>query len=131
MGGSATVAFPLGSQHHLLVGADARWVSGDSEERFRFLNGAFTRNRDAGGAQVFAGGFVEDTWRPAPGTTLSASGRVDYYNNYDGSRRETDLASGAATLNERFASQAGFVADGRLGASQKIWGDLRRLRAAA
>ncbi len=130
VGGSATVALPVGSEHHLLVGADARWVNGDSEERFRFLNGVFTRNRDAGGAQVFAGGFVEDTWRPASGTTLSASGRVDYYDNYDGSRRETDLASGAATLDEHFASQEGFVADGRLGASQKIWGDFLRLRGA-
>ena len=130
VGGSATVSLPVGSQHQLLVGADARWVSGESEEHFRFVNGGFTRNRDAGGAQVFAGAFADDTWRPAPGTTLSASGRVDYYNNYDGSRRETDLATGAATLDERFVSQDGFVANGRLGASQKLWGDLLRLRAA-
>ena len=130
VGGSATVSLPVTSRHQLLLGADARWVNGESDERFRFLDGVFTRNRAAGGEQVFAGVFADDTWRPAPGTTLGISGRVDYYDNFDGSRRETDLATGAPTLDERFASQDGFVANGRADASQKLWGDFLRLRAA-
>ena len=49
----------------------------------------------------------------------------------DGQRRETDLATGATTLAETFADHSGWVANGSVNASQKIWSDLLRVRASA
>lgn len=120
-GGSATVSLPLGDSQRILLGADERWVEGETDERFRYLAGQFTRQRAAGGRQFFTGLFIEDAWRPAPGSTVTASGRLDYYANDQGSRRETDLATGAATLDERFASRDGWAPNGRLGGAQQLW----------
>ena len=129
-GGSATVSFPLGgANNRVLAGADVRWVEGETRERFRYLSGAYTRGREAGGTQVFAGAFAEDAWRPAPGTSITLSGRLDHYANTAGHRREYDLATGATTLNGHFADRDGWVADGRLGGSQALGpGGATRLR---
>ncbi len=127
-GGSATVSFPLGGAQRILLGADERWVDGESDEDFRYLGGEFTRRREAGGRQLFTGLFVEDAWRPRPGSTLTASGRLDYYANDEGSRRETDLATGAATLNEHFADHDGWAPNGRLGGEQQLWNAVSHLR---
>ena len=131
VGGSVTINAPLFSTHNLLAGIDARWVEGDSRELFRYMGSAFTRDRDAGGEQTFVGGFLEDTWRPAAGTTLSASGRVDYYANAEGFRQENDIASGASLRDESFGRRDGWVANGSVGISQQVWPDWLRVRAAA
>lgn len=127
-GGSATVSFPLGASQRVLLGADERWVEGETNEDFRYLAGAFTRRRQAGGRQFFTGLFVEDAWRPAPGSTLTATGRLDHYANDEGSRRETDRATGAATLDQRFADHAGWAPNGRLGGEQQLWNAASHLR---
>lgn len=127
-GGSATVSFPLGHQNRVLAGADERWVEGETNERFRYLGGAFTRRREAGGRQFFTGLFVEDDWKPAPGSTLTVAGRLDHYTNDDGSRRETDLATGASTLDQKFAAQDGWEPNGRIGGTQQLWNENTRLR---
>ena len=54
-GGSATVGVPLGENNRVLAGADERWVEGETDERFRYLAGAYTRRREAGGRQFFTG----------------------------------------------------------------------------
>ena len=56
--------------------------------------GEYTRERAAGGEQLFLGAFAEDAWKVTPLTHLTAAGRVDYYENLDGSRRETSLPTG-------------------------------------
>lgn len=127
-GGSGTLGFPLGNANRVLVGADERWVEGETDERFRYLAGAFTRRREAGGRQFFTGLFAEDDWKPAPGSTVSVEGRVDHYVNDEGSRRETDLATGASTLNEKFDSQDGWEPNGRVGGTQQLGTEKARLR---
>lgn len=127
-GGSATVSLPLGEANRVLVGADERWVEGETDERFRYLAGAFTRRREAGGRQFFTGLFVEDDWKPAPGSTVAIAGRLDHYTNDDGSRRETDLATGLPTLNEKFDAQDGWEPNGRIGGTQQLWNENTRLR---
>ena len=62
---------------------------------------------------------------------MSAAGRLDYYANDQGHRRETDLATGAPTLDERFAAQDGWAPNGRLGVVQQLWSDHVRLRGSA
>ena len=130
VGGSLTLGLPIGEAHRLLTGVDARWVNGETNERFRFLGGDYTQNRVAGGEQLFVGGFAEDAWKLSPLTHLTASGRIDYYDNLDGRRRETSLLNGSTTLDEHFADRDGWVADGRIGLSQEIPGAATRLRAA-
>lgn len=127
-GGSATVSFPLGDGNRVLVGADERWVEGETNERFRYLAGAFTRRREAGGRQFFTGLFVEDDWKPAPGSTVTVAGRLDHYSNDNGSRRETDLATGAPTLDQKFDAQDGWEPNGRIGGTQQLWNENTRLR---
>ena len=130
VGGSLTVGLPITDANRLLTGVDARWVNGDTHELFRFLNGDYTRERVAGGEQLFLGAFAEDAWKLSPLTHLTAAGRVDYYDNLDGSRRETSLPDGSTTLDEHFANRDGFVADGRVGLSQEIPAIATRLRTA-
>ncbi len=134
-GGSATVSLPIfGGAHRLLAGVDARWVEGETRERFRFVAGEFTRGREAGGRQIFTGIFAEDTWRPAAGTAVTLAGRLDRYANENGRRVETDLfatGSAPATLrDDRFPDRDGWVANGRLGVTQALWQETVRLRGA-
>ena len=44
------------------LGADARFNEGETRERFRFMNGAFTRDRVAGGETSVAGLYGEGSW---------------------------------------------------------------------
>ncbi len=60
-GGSAVWSMAAG-EHRLVLGGDARWVEGETNEAFLWNGSAFTRLREAGGEQIFAGAFVEDTW---------------------------------------------------------------------
>lgn len=132
-GGSATVNVPLfGNTNRLLAGVDARWVEGETRERFRYVagSGGFTRTRDAGGRQIFAGIFAEDAWRPAPTTTVTVAGRLDYFTDADGHRRETDLFTGTPTLDERFLTRDDWAANGRLGVSQSFLRETVRVRGA-
>lgn len=116
-GGSAVWSMALGVQHSLTVGADVRWVEGETNEAFRFIDGAFTRLRNAGGEQRFLGLFAEDTWRVSPAAVVVGSVRVDQWQLTDGSRTEIDRATGDTTLTSRFADRDGYRLNGRLGTS--------------
>ncbi len=111
------------------VGADARHNSGEMREQFRYMVGAFTRDRRAGGEASVVGAYVESSWRDA--TWLVAGGlRLDRWENTAGHRRETDLATGLATLDETYADRADAVVSGRLAVRRSLAGGYA-LRAAA
>ncbi len=131
VGGSLTAGLPVTPANRLLTGLDARWVTGETHERFRFVNGEYTSDRAAGGEQLFLGGFAEDAWKLTSLTQLTLAGRVDYYDNLDGRRRETSLLDGSTTRDDHYAGRDGWVADGRVGLSQEIPAVGTRLRAAA
>lgn len=100
-------------------GLDARTAEGETRERFRFMGGQFTRGRVAGGETTVAGVYGEAAWRA--GAWLVAGGlRADHWENADGRRLETDLASGSPTLDERDAGRSGQVASARLALRREL-----------
>ncbi|MFZ5668103.1 MAG: TonB-dependent receptor [Pseudomonadota bacterium] len=89
------------------LGADLRWAEGETREHFRYMAGAFTRGRVAGGSQTVAGVYGE-IWREQ-GPWLVAGGlRLDRWSSFDGRRIERDLASGATTLSLAPADREGW-----------------------
>ena len=103
------------------VGADARFNEGETHERFRFMAGAFTRDRIAGGETSVAGIYGEGSLET--GRWLVAGGlRLDGWKNENGRRLERDLATGAATLDESDPERSGEVVSARLAARRMIGG---------
>ena len=105
----------LGAGHLLLAGGDYAMVEGDTHEEFRYLDGAFTRKRKAGGREHTLGLYVQDIWRPLPRLELTAGVRVDYWRSEDGRRREEDSTSGAGLVDESFSPRDEVFASPRLG----------------
>ncbi|WP_309091393.1 TonB-dependent receptor domain-containing protein [Phenylobacterium sp.] len=96
------------------VGADVRWTDGTVHERFRFMNGAFTRDREAGGKTVVGGAYVEAAYDQGP-WLATAGVRVDRSKSSDAVRRERDLATGAITLDQRPEGSSETTPTARLG----------------
>ena len=81
------------------IGADARFMKGETQEYFRFMGGTFTRDRNAGGKASVAGLYADASWIDGP--WLVAGGlRLDKWQNKNGFRIESDLQSGQVLLNE-------------------------------
>ncbi|WP_332764426.1 TonB-dependent receptor [Phenylobacterium sp.] len=96
------------------LGADFRLAEGTEHERFRFMAGAFTRDREAGGKTLVAGAYAEAALDQGP--WLATAGlRIDRSRAYDAVRRERDTATGALTLNQQGADRADTTPTGRLG----------------
>ena len=110
------------------VGADARLTDGVDKEKFRFLNGAFTRDRQAGGKTSVAGAYLEAAYDSGP-WLASAGVRVDRSRAYAALRDERDIATGALTLNQRLPDRADTTPTGRIGLRYEI-SDALYLRAA-
>ena len=100
------------------AGAELRRVNGTTLEDFRFVGGAPTRQREAGGESstvgLFGGATVE-----AGGWTLGVSWRADRWAIDEGRLVETDLA-GTVLTNEAFADRNGWEASGRLDVGRRI-----------
>jgi outer membrane receptor protein involved in Fe transport len=111
------------------LGADARFNEGETRERFRYLAGAFTRDRIAGGETAVVGAYAEGS--SAIGAWLFAGGlRLDQWRNASGRRLERDLATGLPTLDESDPDRSGEVVSARLAARRDIGGG-QALRLAA
>jgi len=103
------------------LGADARFNEGETRERFRFMQGAFTRDRVAGGETSVAGVYGEGSW--SDDLWLVAGGlRLDGWRNENGRRREWDRATGSPTLDESDPDRSGEVVSARLAARRFIGG---------
>ena len=103
------------------LGADARFNEGETRERFRFMDGAFTRDRIAGGETAVAGLYGEASWRND--LWLVAGGlRLDSWKNENGRRLERDRADGTATLDEADPDRSGEVVSARLAARRFLGG---------
>lgn len=109
------------------IGADARWFDGETREHFRYLGGAFTRGRIAGGGQSVAGVYGEAWWSGAD-WLVTGGIRLDRWASYDGERVERDLATGATTLDFRPRDAEGWQPTARAGV-RRGFGDFH-LRAA-
>lgn len=103
------------------LGADARFNEGETRELFRYMGGAFTRDRIAGGETSVAGLYGEGSWENA--AWLVAGGlRIDSWENRNGRRVERDLANGLPTLDEADPERSGEVVSARLAARRMIGG---------
>lgn len=123
LGGSAVWSMSAGD-HLLTLGADARSVSGETDELFSWNGSRFTRLREAGGDQFFLGAFAQDMWSPQRNLTIVGGLRYDHWQLSDGFRRESVLlvpagppagpARGGA--GSSFADRDGDEINGRIGA---------------
>ncbi len=115
-------AVPLGGGRlEWEVGADARFAEGETQELFRFMAGAFTRDRVAGGETSVLGAYGEASWTAGP--WLVAGGlRIDGWENAAGRRVERDRATGLPTLNETDPDRSGEVVSARFAARRELGG---------
>jgi outer membrane receptor protein involved in Fe transport len=118
-GGSIVWSMAAGGNHKLMLGADARWIEGETNEAFFWNGREFTRLRQAGGEQLFAGVFAEDTWSVSPSTTIVGGLRIDHWELFDGLRKETVRATGSVITNSQFADRDGDEINGRIGVRVK------------
>ncbi len=111
----------LGGRAEWEVGADARFNEGETQERFRYMAGDYTRDRIAGGETSVAGVYGEGSLENGP--WLFAGGlRLDGWKNENGRRLERDRATGAPTLDEADPERSGEVVSARLAARRMIGG---------
>jgi outer membrane receptor protein involved in Fe transport len=111
------------------LGGDARFNDGEVRERFRYMNGAYSRTRVAGGETSVVGAYADGSWTSGP--WLVAGGlRLDHWENTDSHRVERDATTGAITLDSHPADRAGEVVSGRLGVKRQL-ADAVVLRASA
>lgn len=101
------------------LGLDARTAEGETNERFRFMGGQFTRTREAGGETSVVGAYAEGSWTAGP--WLVAGGlRLDLWEATGGFRREADALTGAPTLDSPSPDRSGDVVSARLGVRRQI-----------
>jgi len=101
------------------LGADARLAEGETHERFRYMAGAFTRDRRAGGETLVAGGYAEGSWTSGP-WLVAGGARLDHWRSSGALRLERDAQTGAVTLDDRPADRHGEVASARLGVRREL-----------
>lgn len=114
---------------NLEVGADLRGARGTEHERFRFLNGAFTRDRAAGGRTLVYGAYVEAAYDAGP-WLVTGGARLDRSRSYKAVRVERDRANGAIILDQAFPDRSDTTPTGRIGVRYAI-SEALHVRAAA
>ena len=95
LGASAQWARALGSHQRLLVGAEARHVSGTTEE-VAFVRGLATTTVDAGGDETGGALFLQDLLQAHPRLLVSGTVRLDAWALGGGRSVTTPLATGVA-----------------------------------
>ncbi len=106
-GSSLTATWQHAGGGATTAGADTRWVRGETREDYSFSGGQFTQLRYAGGQQYFGGLFLQHEQPLAAGWQALLGARADYWDNYDGHRREYSLLTHAATRLDSYAAKDG------------------------
>lgn len=105
----------VGGDNSIRFGADIRSASGRTNETFRYVMGAPTRLRRAGGVNTIFGGFIEgSTVRGA--LTLTGGARLDRWAIRSGVLTETAIGTGLATQDLRLPDRSGIRPSFRGGA---------------
>ncbi|MEO5578294.1 MAG: TonB-dependent receptor [Sphingomicrobium sp.] len=110
------------------IGAEWRRASGETHEDFRFVAGAPTRQREAGGRNDTSGLFAGANWSGG-GWSLAAEARADHWSMADGRLLERDVAGNVLT-DQRFAHRSGWEGSGRIAVGRRL-SERFALRAAA
>lgn len=129
-GGNAILRYRFDDQLTVDAGADVRAVDGATNENFQNQGAGFTRVRKAGGEQVLAGTFAELNWQPNDTLLATIGGRIDWWQQNDGIRRESVLQGGAIVRDDKFADRDGNVSTVRAGLNYSA-NDRVAIRAAA
>jgi outer membrane receptor protein involved in Fe transport len=96
---------PIGETHQLRTGVELTAREGVTRERFSYVAGAFTKQREAGGRQSSAAFFLHDTWRPNTEFELETGARMDILRDHGGSLREWKISDGATTASRHFSEK--------------------------
>jgi outer membrane receptor protein involved in Fe transport len=106
-GGSMTATWFQADKSTTSVGADVRWVKGETREDTTFSNGRFTQQMFAGGEQYFTGAFLQHEQAFSPEWRGTLGARVDYWRNDDGHQRKSNLITGASLQDSEYAAMTG------------------------
>jgi outer membrane receptor protein involved in Fe transport len=101
VGFSAQWQHAVGTRQHLVAGVEESNVHGQTDEQ-GFFGGNPTSTSAGGGREVNWGAYFEDIIRVTPGWLLTASGRVDHWENFDAfAPPNPALPVGSASLPDR------------------------------
>lgn len=116
-GAVATVTWSADPGRVTTVGSDVRWARGETREYFLLSNGAFARERRAGGTETIAGLFAQhDRALDAAGQLrASAAVRLDRWELTGAHRRETDRATGNVVRADALPDRDGLELSPRTG----------------
>ena len=129
LGGKIELRPPVGPDHILRIGTDARWAEGvDDEVPYSAVTGKPTAFRRAGGNTRTIGAFIEDDWTLGK-LILTGGGRIDRWTITNGFYHELS-ATGLVDSDQSFTDRHGTQATGRIGAVFHV-GSAVSLRAAA
>jgi iron complex outermembrane receptor protein len=131
LGGKLELRPPVGSDHLLRIGVDARHASGTMrEDAYSPATAAnpLTERRLARGRQMTMGAFVEDDWTLGA-LVLNGGARIDRW-TIAGARLERRDPAGGLTSAIGYADRSGWEAGGRVGALWAV-GKAVSLRGAA
>ena len=112
-GGKIELRPPVGPDHVLRIGVDARLAHGQLYEDSYAGTGLVTTRRTAGGDSSTIGAFVEDDWTIGR-LVLTGGARIDRWTLTNGFLQERS-AAGALTTDNRFADRDGSQATARAG----------------
>ena len=103
VGTTALWSKAVSSRHLLSAGLDWRRVDGASlEQGMDAVTGTtVTLLRDAGGTQQSSGAFAQGQVWPTSRLSITVSGRVDHWRNYNARNLETTVATGLPTAASR------------------------------
>lgn len=118
-GWSAEVRPPLGENLQLRLGADGRWMRGESRELASYSSGRPQRDRSSGGRSRHAGLFGEFSAEREP-LLLTASARIDRWAITHGELVERSVATGAMLTNSAYASRHGWRPTGRVAGAMTL-----------
>jgi outer membrane receptor protein involved in Fe transport len=111
-------------KHLITTGFDARWVDGESQELGLDATSGLsvTLDRRSGGKQRSVGAFAQDLIALTDNLTVTLSGRVDSWRNYQGHNLETNIPSGTNTAghNPSLADRSDTVFNPRAAVSYRV-----------
>jgi outer membrane receptor protein involved in Fe transport len=87
----------VAARHSLSLGADLRWIGANNREHIFLPSGATARHRNITAEQLHTGFYFSSLVRITPRAVLGLGGRADSWRNFDASRTEILVSTGALT----------------------------------
>ena len=127
IGGGVTATLSVAEGVDVILGADLRYLRGETNEQAGFVDGAFLRLRRAGGEQFVGGFFARAACDTDKGVSLGGSARIDLWALRNGERVERRPVTGNLLRDVSFGDREG-VAPSLSGAAGYRFSDSVRAR---